>query len=140
MVLGVASFSDKVSSLYLSSALLTIMGLISAYTFSSIGQACKLHNVTTFSEAWYECVLVRMIKLIFINRRMSVSPKSASIISLIITFKTFFACLAYSIIIGKKHLSLFRCLTRCCISKVIRSLRFLHLLVQLEFLVVETQS
>ena len=40
--------------------------------------------MTTFSEAWAK----------------SVSPSSAYLISFIITFKTFFACLAYSIIIG----------------------------------------
>eukprot|EP01035_Chromulina_nebulosa_P056542 gene56542-77486_t len=81
---GVASFSDKPSALYLASFLLVLMGATSAYSFSSIAQACKLHGVTTFSEAWAK----------------SVSPSSAYLISFIITFKTFFACLAYSIIIG----------------------------------------
>ena len=81
---GVASFSDETSALYLASFLLVVMGVTSAYSFSSIAQACKLHGVTTFSEAWAK----------------SVSPSSAYLISFIITFKTFFACLAYSIIIG----------------------------------------
>ena len=81
---GVASFSDKPSALYLASFLLVLMGATSAYSFSSIAHACQLHGVTTFSEAWAK----------------SVSPRSACLISFIITFKTFFACLAYSIIIG----------------------------------------
>ena len=83
------------------------MGSISAYSFSSIGQACKLHNVTTFYDAWYVrmCfplpqVQVTVVSVGYSVRAKSVGPKSAYLISFIITFKTFFACLAYSIIIG----------------------------------------
>jgi len=66
------------------------MGTISAYSFSSIGKACDIHKTKSFSEAWSK----------------SVSPKTSSIISFMITFKTFFACLAYSIIIGDSFSSL----------------------------------
>jgi len=82
---GVAAFSDSPSVLLPSSILLLIMGAMSAYSFSSIGKACEVHGVKSFSDAWAK----------------SVDGKTAPFISFIITFKTFFACLAYSIIIGK---------------------------------------
>ena len=50
---GVAAFSSNPSALYVSSSLLLIMGIMSAYSFSSIGKACKIHNTNKFSEAWY---------------------------------------------------------------------------------------
>lgn len=69
------------------------MGLVSAYSFSSIGSACKTHNVKTFSAAW---------------AKSTGGTKSAVVISSLITFKTFFACLAYSIVIGMLHFSSLR--------------------------------
>ncbi|KAJ1424232.1 hypothetical protein B484DRAFT_99826 [Ochromonadaceae sp. CCMP2298] len=53
---GVAKFSDSASGLGPASALLLIMGLISGYTFKSIGKACSIHGVDTFAEAWGESV------------------------------------------------------------------------------------
>eukprot|EP01038_Epipyxis_sp_PR26KG_P006856 gene6856-9390_t len=88
---GVASFSDDVNALYPASIMLVIMGLLSAYSFSSIGKICEKYNVRTFSDAWAK----------------SVDPNSAKFISFIITFKTFFACLAYSIIIGDSFSQIF---------------------------------
>lgn len=81
---GIASFTDSKDGLLPATILLAFMGYISAYSFSSIGNACRIHNVPTFSQAWAK----------------SVSPKSAPFISAVVTIKTFFACLAYSIIIG----------------------------------------
>ncbi len=81
---GIASFTDKKEGLFPATILLAFMGYVSAYSFSSIGNACRIHNVPTFSQAWAK----------------SVSPKSAPFISAVVTIKTFFACLAYSIIIG----------------------------------------
>ena len=56
------------------------------------GEACKTHNEKSFAGAWGK----------------SVNPKSAVFISSIITFKTFFACLAYSIIIGDSFSQIFK--------------------------------
>jgi len=81
---GVAFFSDSPMALLPASAILTVMGLVAAYTFSLIGRACEQHNATTFQEAWSR----------------SVGPKSGVFISGIITALCFFAALAYSIIIG----------------------------------------
>ena len=81
---GVAFFSSSPMALLPASAILTVMGLVAAYTFSLIGRACEQHNATTFQEAWSK----------------SVGPDSAWIISGGITALCFFASLAYSIIIG----------------------------------------
>lgn len=89
---GIAAFSDSRSSLLVASALLMFMGVMSAYSFSSIGRSCRLHGAKTFSEAWAK----------------TFGPKSAVIISSVITFKTFFACLAYSIIIGDSFSSMLK--------------------------------
>ena len=67
------------------SAMVITLGLLSAYSFSSIGTACKTHNVKSYAKAW---------------AKSTDKPKSAIAVSSLITFKTFFACLAYSIIIG----------------------------------------
>lgn len=90
---GVAAFSDETSSLYISSVMLLFMGIVSAYSFSSIGQACALHNSKTFSDAYQKSV-----------------KKSSKTLSTAITFKTFFTCLAYSIIIGDSFSQLFQSL------------------------------
>ena len=81
---GVAFFSDAPLALLPATAILTVMGLLSAYTFSIIGKACEKHNATTFKDVWSK----------------SVGPDSAWAISGAITAKCFFASLAYSIIIG----------------------------------------
>lgn len=82
---GVAAVTDKFEGLYPATALLLIMGAISAYSFASIGRACEKHNARSFAEAWSK----------------SVDPKTGGLLSFIILFKTLFACLVFSIIIGK---------------------------------------
>ena len=89
---GVAAFTDDAGGLWPASGLLLAMGLISAYSFASIGRACRVHDVRTFSDAWGK----------------SVDPKSAVVISSVITLKTFFSCLAFSIIIGDSFSSIFK--------------------------------
>lgn len=81
---GIALFSDSKQALFPATVLLAVMGAASAYSFSSIGKACQLHKVTSFSDAFAK----------------SFNLTSGAAMSSIITFKTFFACLAYSIVIG----------------------------------------
>ena len=83
---GIASFSDEKSALGFGTVLLLYMAVVSAYTFSSIGKACSIHNTSTFSDTWVKSI-------------QSKSSKSI-VMSTAITFKTLFTCLAYSIIIG----------------------------------------
>ncbi len=81
---GIAMFSDSTQALAPATALLIFMGAVSAYSYSLIGKACKIHNKSTFASAW----------------AASVGDTSAPFIASMITVKTFFACLAYSIILG----------------------------------------
>ena len=69
------------------------MGLLSAYSFSSIGKACRRHNVNGFASAWV---------------KSTEHEKSAVAVTTMITFKTAFACLAYSIIIGDSFSAIFK--------------------------------
>ena len=87
---GVAFFSSSPMALIPAASILTVMGLVAAYSFSLIGRACEQHGATTFQEAWSR----------------SVDPKSAWVISGGITALTFFASLAYSIIIGDSFTAL----------------------------------
>lgn len=82
---GVAAFTDSPQGLIPAAILLVLMGIMSAYSFSSIGKACHEHSARSFSEAWSK----------------SVNPQTSGALNFIIIFKTFFACLAYSIIIGE---------------------------------------
>lgn len=82
---GVAAFSDRKIALIPACILVIIMGIISAYSFNAIGSACRIHNVQSFSDAWAK----------------SVSPSTQKLISGIVTFKTFLACLPYLIVIGE---------------------------------------
>lgn len=85
---GIALFSDSKQATIPAIALLAFMGLASAYSFSSVGKACQLHGVGSFAEAFAK----------------SLGLSSGRAISTVITLKTFFACLAYSIIIGKQYI------------------------------------
>jgi hypothetical protein len=49
---AVAAFSDESNALWLATALLAAMGATSAYSFSSIGNACQQHQVGSFKDAW----------------------------------------------------------------------------------------
>lgn len=89
---GVAVFADSKQGLYPASALLVLMGLMSAYSFYSIGKACDTHHVRTFADAWAK----------------SVDPKTSGALTFVILFKTFFACLAYSIIAGDSFSQIFQ--------------------------------
>lgn len=82
---GVARFSHDTSGLVPSSVLLAIMGLMSAYSFQSIGRTCSIHGVKTISEAWGKAVH---------------EGSKRAILGLVL-FKTCLACLCYSIIIGR---------------------------------------
>eukprot|EP00981_Chlorochromonas_danica_P013091 scaffold5788_cov159-Ochromonas_danica.AAC.7 len=89
---GIAAFTDSKAALAPAIALLVVMGAISAYGYSSIGKACAAHKATSFSEVWSKAV----------------SPRTGSLLNGIIIFKTFFACLAFSIIIGDSFSSIFK--------------------------------
>ena len=81
---GVSFFSNSKSILPSSLVMLGFMGFLSAYSFRCIGLACSIHNTTTYAEAW----------------TASTGIHSGALMPFVIVFKTFFTCLAFSIIIG----------------------------------------
>jgi amino acid permease len=87
---GVAFFSSSPTALVPASVLCVIMGIVAAYTFSSIGRACEQHKATSFQEVWQK----------------SVDPKTAWLLSSGITAQCFLASLAYAIIIGDSFSSI----------------------------------
>ncbi len=93
---GVALVSNTPSALLPASILLVVMGVVSAYTFSSIGAACHVHNVTTFPAAWTKS-----------------THTSSSWISSVVVLKTLFSCLAFSAIIGEYLVYMCSCLFEC---------------------------
>lgn len=98
---GVARFSYDTSGLVPSSVLLAIMGMMSAYSFQSIGRTCAIHGVKTISEAWGKAVH---------------EGSKRAVLGLVL-FKTCLACLCYSIIIGKVAtlLVVMMSIVSCCI-------------------------
>lgn len=87
---GIAFFSDAPNAIIPASLLCAVMGVVAAYSFSLIGQACEQHNASSFQDAWAK----------------SVDPNSAWTISAGITAMCFLASIAYSIIIGDSFTSL----------------------------------
>lgn len=98
---GVARFSYDTSGLVPSSVLLAIMGMMSAYSFQSIGRTCAIHGVKTISEAWGQAVH---------------EGSKRAVLGLVL-FKTCLGCLCYSIIIGKVAILLvvMMSIVSCCI-------------------------
>ena len=98
---GVARFSYDTSGLVPSSVLLAIMGMMSAYSFQSIGRTCAIHGVKTISEAWGKAVH---------------EGSKRAVLGLVL-FKTCLGCLCYSIIIGKVAtlLMVMMSIVSCCI-------------------------
>jgi hypothetical protein len=86
---GIASFTDTTQSLTPAISLAVIMGIISAYSFYCIGKVCDYYKVNNFSKAWEKTVG---------------GGSSKKGLEFVLLFKTFFSCLTYSIIIGKRVL------------------------------------
>jgi solute carrier family 38 (sodium-coupled neutral amino acid transporter), member 11 len=98
--------------------LVGVMGTLSGYCFSLIARSCAMNKVDTYMEAW-EKTLGSVVILpagggssrVFIHPPFPPhprygSPKTAWMVAGACTFKTFCACLAYSIIIGDSFSSL----------------------------------
>lgn len=50
--LGIAAFGNAPSALIPATALITLIGGISAYTFSLIARVCAATNTNSYSDAW----------------------------------------------------------------------------------------
>jgi len=81
---GIAKFGDSPSVLVPALFLIASMGTLSGFGFATIGKVCSYTGASTYREAWAE----------------SVGPKTSWIPACSTTFKTFFACLAISMVLA----------------------------------------
>ncbi len=81
---GIAAFTDSVNGIIPALGALIVVGVVSAYSFNSIGKTCERFGARSFSEAWSK----------------SVDQRTGFMLNVIVVFNTFLSCLTYSIIIG----------------------------------------
>lgn len=89
---GIAAFSGSKTALVPSVAIMTVIGLLSAYGFATIGRVCAYTGGTSYRQAW----------------ALSVGEKSSWIPAYSTTAKTFLACLAFSMVLKDTFTSLLR--------------------------------
>lgn len=87
---GIAAFASAPSAVVPAVALIAIIGGLSGYGFSLIGRCCAYTNTKSYRDAW----------------SATVGSKSSWIPAVAVTFKTFCAILAYSMILGDTFVSL----------------------------------
>ena len=87
---GIAAFADAPSAVVPAVALIAIIGALSGYGFALIGRVCAYTNTKSYRDAWSK----------------TVSESTSWIPASIVTFKTFCAILAYSMILGDTFVSL----------------------------------
>jgi len=87
---GIAAFASAPSAVVPAVALIAIIGALSGYGFALIGRTCAYTNTKSYRDAWSK----------------TVGKSSSWIPALAVTFKTFCAILAYSMILGDTFVSL----------------------------------
>ena len=87
---GIAAFGNAPSAVVPAVVLIAFVGALSAYGFALTGRACALTKTKTYRDAWSK----------------SLGPKSSWLPAWTVTFKTFCAILAYSMILGETFQSL----------------------------------
>ena len=87
---GIVAYGNAPGATLPALGLITVIGMLSAYGFGLIGRVCAFTGTTSFREAWSE----------------SISPKTAWLPAVSVTFKTICAVLAYSMILGDTFSSL----------------------------------
>jgi len=81
---SIAAIGDVKGAIAPSVAILSVMGSLSAYTFSMIAKECARYNAKSFEDVW----------------AATIGEKSKKIVTQCIVVTTLLACLAYSMIIG----------------------------------------
>ncbi|CAM9390153.1 unnamed protein product, partial [Phaeothamnion confervicola] len=89
---GVAAFSDAKSSILPATAIIAVLGTISAYTFSLIGRSCSETAAESYEQSWARTVSTKTAWL----------PAGACVST------CFAGCLAYTIIIGDSFSALLK--------------------------------
>ncbi|KAL9188568.1 hypothetical protein ACHAXT_006946 [Thalassiosira profunda] len=88
---GIAAFGDNPSAVLPAAALIASIGAIAAYNFSLLGRLCAMTGATSYRGAWEKSV----------GESTAWIPGSSCVI------KTFFAVLAYSMVLGDTFSALF---------------------------------
>eukprot|EP00984_Skeletonema_dohrnii_P018767 scaffold8850_cov113-Skeletonema_dohrnii-CCMP3373.AAC.7 len=88
---GIAAFGDAPSASIPAAILIASIGSIAAYNFSLLGRLCAMTGATSYKSAWEETV----------GASTAWIPGSSCVI------KTFFAVLAYSMVLGDTFSALF---------------------------------
>jgi amino acid permease len=81
---GIAAFGDAPSAVLPAAALIAVIGVLSGYGFALIGRVCAYTGASSYREAWSNTV----------GESTSWIPAASC------TFKTFFACLAFSMVLA----------------------------------------
>lgn len=81
---GVSTYSQSKAAVYPTIAIIVALGSLSGYCFSLIGRVCAATGASSYGDAWAKTV----------GEKTSWMPTGSC------TAKTFFACMAYSIIVG----------------------------------------
>ena len=92
---GIAAFGNAPSAALPAVMLIAFIGGLSAYGFGLTGRVCAITKTTTYRDAWSKAI----------------SAKSSWIPAWTVTFKTFCAILAYSMILGETFKSLLAAFT-----------------------------
>jgi hypothetical protein len=87
---GVAAFGSAPSAFIPAAALITVIGILSGYGFALIGKVCAYTGAKSYREAWSK----------------SVGEGTSWIPAWSVTFKTFLACLAFSMVLADTFSSL----------------------------------
>ena len=87
---GVAAFGNAPSAVIPATVLISVIGMLSAFGFYLIGKVCAYTGAQSFREAWAK----------------SVGEGSSWIPAWTVTFKTFFACLAFSMVLADTFASI----------------------------------
>lgn len=91
---GIAAFGDAPSASIPAAILIAIIGIIAGYNFSLLGRLCAMTGASSYRSAWEK----------------SVGESTAWIPGVSCVVKTFFAVLAYSMVLGDTFSALFKTL------------------------------
>mmetsp|Transcript_2278 Transcript_2278/g.4835 ORF Transcript_2278/g.4835 Transcript_2278/m.4835 type:complete len:479 (+) Transcript_2278:70-1506(+) len=91
---GIAAFGDNPTAVVPAAILIATIGAIAAYNFSLLGRLCAITGATSYRGAWEKTV----------GESTAWIPGSSCVI------KTFFAVLAYSLVLGDTFSALFKTL------------------------------
>jgi amino acid permease len=89
---GIAAFGDAPTAIIPAIIFITSVGMLSGYNFSLIGRICAATGASSYSTAWEK----------------TIGASTAWVPAMACTFKTFFAILAYSMVLAETFQGIFK--------------------------------